>query len=145
MEYGTYDAQKAIVSEFSSLWLASDYKAIPFFGNNGPNPDLDALTSFVNLDVVFSGNNRQVTLGINPIDRTFGYVEVFFGSKTQTGRQTLLKQQSFVKEAFKGLQLDALKFTIPSPLPASRANNWYFEVLHIPFYFDSSPAGFIAP
>lgn len=89
--------------------------------------------------------SKQMTLGEHPIDRTTGYIQVYFGIKEGKGIRKLLQIRDFIKQNFKAKVFQSLKTTIPSPGKKNTGNGWHIETLMIPFYFDGMPLTKKAP
>jgi len=142
--YTSVDARDDIVAKIKQLWAASDFQDVGMYGGNGPKPDLDKVPKFANFEIVFR-DAEQVTLGNDPVDRTYGSIEFQFGAREGTGVRSLLAMQAYMKTGLKAATLGCVKTLIPSPAPGSSGNGWVFEALFVPFYFDSSPVAFVVP
>lgn len=136
--YTTLDARDAIVERVVTTWAGSEFSDVTLTGNNGPQAELDKIEKIVNYEIVF-GESDQVTIGADPVDRTWGSIEFFFGCRAGKGTRALLSMQSFIKAELKATQLGSVKTLIPSPGRQHKAPGWVFETLYVPFYFDSSP------
>lgn len=143
-EFTTVDARDVLVQNVIDIWQESEYKDVPIHGANGPKAILDRLESVINYEIDFR-DSEQVTLGSNPVDRTWGFVEFHFGVREGTGVRTALGMQSLFKSKLRAKSFEAVKTLIPSPGKQVHAPGWVFETLYVPFYFDSFPAAFKSP
>lgn len=139
--FGDTQARDVLVNTIEDMWLASDFKDVSLFKDNGPEPQLDHLERFVKYEIYFMGS-EQMTLGENPIDRTRGFVRFFFGTRQGKGTRALLVMRDYVKQELKAKNLGAVKTLIPSPEKSNTGNGWHFEVLTVPFYFDGMPIAY---
>lgn len=142
--FDTVDARDAIVEAVIGIWQGSEYVDTPIQGVNGPKENLDTLHSVINYEIEFR-DSEQVTIGSNPIDRTWGFIEFHFGVREGTGIRKALKMQSYFKHHLKAKHFKSVKTLIPSPGKQVQAPGWVFETLYVPFYFDSLPAAFKSP
>lgn len=138
--FSVVDARNAIVTEVTSLWSSSTFKDVALHGNNGPKAQLDQLREVVNYEIEF-GPSEQVTIANDPIDRTWGNIEFYFGVREGKGLLRPLQMQAFVKQELKARTLASVKTLIPSAGRQEKAVGWVFETLYVPFYFDSYPIG----
>lgn len=136
--YSAADASKDLVTKIVTLWGTSEFDDINLYGNNGPKANLDEEKKFVNYEIEFR-DSEQVTLGSNPIDRTWGSVEFHFGVRAGTGTRAALVMQAFLKDELKATTIGKVKTLIPSVGPTKVAPGWIFETLYVPFYFDGLP------
>ena len=141
MIFGDVQARDALVTHIETLWAASPHKATPIYSDNGPAPQLNKLERFVKYEIHMV-TSKQMTLGEEPIDRTFGYVQFYFGCREGTGTRQLLILRDFLKQELKAKVFGSLKTLIPSPDKKNTGNGWHFEALRVPFYFDGMPIAF---
>ena len=140
MTYTESDASEALKTFVINLWDENDYSEFPLFGNNGPRPDLDKLDRVANWEIEFTKSD-PVTIGQGPVDRTWGYIEFHVGTREGLGTKKIREVKGAIKLAMKSKHIDRVITMIPSPGAPRPAKGWVFEVLYVPFYFDSSPIG----
>lgn len=128
------DARDEIAKKVDQVWKAK-YPDVKYFTENLAEPNLDELQTFMSYRINMM-DSKQIAISPYPIDRTYGNIEFYFGSRKGTGTRSLLAMRDYVKSSLKAKSLSSLKTLIPRPGSPNSGNGWHFETLYVPFYFD---------
>lgn len=136
--YTEVEARFALVTKLLEIHGSSEFATLPVYGENGPGPNMDTLKTLIHYEIVFD-DTEQATLGADPATRTWGRIELVFGTREGTGTLPLLRMRAMFQQGFKGLRLGGVNTLIPKPGKPNTGNGWRFERLLVPFYFDTLP------
>lgn len=118
-------------------YLESTLSALPRFYEDTETVDLDSVgDQFLKICIEFA-DAHQATMGIDPIDRTLGFVVISVFTREGNGSRTALQVFDTIKQSTKFRDLGKVQLETPRPGDVERKGGWVNRELLVPFWFDS--------
>lgn len=132
------DARDLIVNHINSSFSA-DYPLLKVFYENTTEVDVNTVGSkYMRVGINFI-TAKQVSLELNPIDRTIGEVVFLFAYKEGEGTRDALGMFDYVRGLFSYKYLGGVNFRVPVPGSNRSRDGWMYFTISVPLFFDSTP------